>query len=186
MWQSLSFGANYKAAYCMAVCPAGEEVIGPFLHDRAGFIADVARPLQERAEPVFVVPVSDAEAHVIARFPEKTPRPVSNGTRVRTIAEFATRLPLRFSPGKAAGLPGRYHFVFTGNEPTELTVAIDDGSLDVHFGLLGEADLRIEADATTWLDFLAKDVGLLEALLTRRLKIRGPTKLMRAFAIGFP
>src|SRR5262249_14117779 len=23
MWQSLSFGANYKAAYCMAVCPAG-------------------------------------------------------------------------------------------------------------------------------------------------------------------
>jgi ferredoxin len=31
MWQSLSFGANYKAAYCMAVCPAGEDVIGQFL-----------------------------------------------------------------------------------------------------------------------------------------------------------
>src|SRR3954469_25377183 len=27
MWQSLSFGANYKAAYCLSVCPAGEEVI---------------------------------------------------------------------------------------------------------------------------------------------------------------
>src|SRR5262245_56591341 len=27
MWQSLSFGANYKAAYCLAVCPAGEDVI---------------------------------------------------------------------------------------------------------------------------------------------------------------
>ncbi len=26
MWQSLSFGANYKAAYCMSVCPAGEDV----------------------------------------------------------------------------------------------------------------------------------------------------------------
>src|SRR5687767_9100665 len=25
MWQSLSFGANYKAAYCMAVCPRSEE-----------------------------------------------------------------------------------------------------------------------------------------------------------------
>ena len=24
MWQSLSFKADYKAAYCMAVCPAGE------------------------------------------------------------------------------------------------------------------------------------------------------------------
>jgi hypothetical protein len=27
MWQSLSFGANYKSAYCMAVCPAGDDVI---------------------------------------------------------------------------------------------------------------------------------------------------------------
>ena len=31
MRQSLSFGANYKAAYCVAVCPAGEDVIGPVL-----------------------------------------------------------------------------------------------------------------------------------------------------------
>ena len=35
MWQSLSFGANYKAAYCMAVCPAGEDVIGPYLNDKS-------------------------------------------------------------------------------------------------------------------------------------------------------
>ena len=34
MWQSLSFGPNYKAAYCLAVCPAGEDVIGPFLANR--------------------------------------------------------------------------------------------------------------------------------------------------------
>src|SRR6266511_3526915 len=33
MWQSLSYGANYKSAYCLAVCPAGEDVIGPFLAD---------------------------------------------------------------------------------------------------------------------------------------------------------
>ena len=30
MWQSLSYGANYKAAYCLSVCPAGEDVIGPY------------------------------------------------------------------------------------------------------------------------------------------------------------
>src|SRR3954471_20819571 len=38
MWQSLSFGANYKAAYCMAVCPAGEDVIAPFLTNRKQFL----------------------------------------------------------------------------------------------------------------------------------------------------
>ncbi|HVC94773.1 MAG TPA: 4Fe-4S binding protein [Pirellulales bacterium] len=35
-WQSLSFGPNYKAAYCLSVCPAGEDVIGPFLTGPAG------------------------------------------------------------------------------------------------------------------------------------------------------
>ncbi|MDT7677955.1 MAG: hypothetical protein QOD82_5857, partial [Pseudonocardiales bacterium] len=34
VWQSLSFGPNYKAAYCVSVCPAGEDVLGPFLDSR--------------------------------------------------------------------------------------------------------------------------------------------------------
>jgi Fe-S-cluster-containing hydrogenase component 2 len=60
MWQSLSFGANYKAAYCMAVCPAGEDVIGTFLTDRPGFLQQVVKPLQDKEEIVYVVPGSDA------------------------------------------------------------------------------------------------------------------------------
>ena len=63
IWQSLGFGPNYKAAYCMAVCPAGEDVIGPFLADRKEFLKEVVNPLQEKEEPLFVVPGSDAEAH---------------------------------------------------------------------------------------------------------------------------
>jgi Fe-S-cluster-containing hydrogenase component 2 len=35
MWQSLSFGANYKAAYCMSVCPAGEDAIEPSRHSES-------------------------------------------------------------------------------------------------------------------------------------------------------
>src|SRR6185295_15555149 len=46
MWQSLSFKANYKAAYCLAVCPAGEDVIEPYLEDRKGFMDLVLKPLQ--------------------------------------------------------------------------------------------------------------------------------------------
>src|SRR5213083_2551895 len=58
MWQSLSFGANYKAAYCLAVCPAGEDVIAPFLNDRKEFLKDVVKPLQEKKETIYVVPGS--------------------------------------------------------------------------------------------------------------------------------
>ena len=34
-WQSLSYGPNYNAAYCLAACPAGTDVIGPYLADKA-------------------------------------------------------------------------------------------------------------------------------------------------------
>ncbi len=43
VWQSLSFGPQYKAAYCVSVCPAGEDVIGPWLDDRRGHLAEVVR-----------------------------------------------------------------------------------------------------------------------------------------------
>ena len=76
MWQSLAFGANYKAAYCMAVCPAGEDVIGPYLASKKDFADDVMRPLQAKHEPVYVVRGSDAEAHVQKRYPHKTVRHV--------------------------------------------------------------------------------------------------------------
>jgi ferredoxin len=64
MWQSLSFGANYKAAYCLGVCPAGEDVIGPYLTNKAEHLREVVRPLQEKKETVYVVAGSDAEEHV--------------------------------------------------------------------------------------------------------------------------
>ena len=48
MWQSLSFKPNYKAAYCLAVCPAGEDVIEPYLDDRKGFMDLVLKPLVDK------------------------------------------------------------------------------------------------------------------------------------------
>lgn len=79
MWQSLSFKPNYKAGYCMAVCPAGEDVIGAFLDNRREHLDEVVRPLQNKAEPVYVLSGSAAEEHVTRRFPHKTAKPVTNG-----------------------------------------------------------------------------------------------------------
>src|SRR3982750_3962537 len=88
MWQSLSFGANYKAAYCLSVCPAGEDVIGPYLTDKAGHLREVVRPLQEKEETVYVVAGSDAEEHVARRFPLTTVKPVGNGLRPPSLPRF--------------------------------------------------------------------------------------------------
>jgi Fe-S-cluster-containing hydrogenase component 2 len=186
VWQSLSFGANYKAAYCMAVCPAGEEVIGPWLADRKGHLETVVKPLQRKEEPVYVVPGSDAEAYVTTRYPHKTPRRVGNGLRTRSIPAFLAGLPRAFQRGRAGDLDATYHFTFTGAEPAEATVRIASGAIDVARGHVGTPSFRLTADSATWLGFLAKERSLLWALATRRIRIRGPLRLMRAFARCFP
>jgi ferredoxin len=186
MWQSLSFGANYKAAYCLSVCPAGEEVIGPYLTDKSAHVRDTVRPLQEKEETVYVVPGSDAEAHVARRFPRKRVKRVANGLRPRTIGSFLRGLALTFQRGKAEGLDAVYHFTFTGREQRQATVAIKDQTLRVEDGHQGTASLHVTADSETWLGFLAKERGLLWALLRRKIRIRGSPRLLLAFGKCFP
>ena len=43
-WQSLSFGARYKSAYCMAVCPAGENIIDIYKKRRNEWVQQIVRP----------------------------------------------------------------------------------------------------------------------------------------------
>lgn len=83
MWQSLAFKPNYKAAYCLSVCPAGEDVLGPYLEDRRAFLGTVVKPLQEKEEPVYVAVGSDTGEYVQKRFPNKRPVEVTGGRRVR-------------------------------------------------------------------------------------------------------
>jgi len=110
MWQSLSFGANYKAAYCMAVCPAGDDVIAPFKLDRKGFVADIVKPLQEKEETVYVLADSDAESHVAKRYPHKRTTRVGNSLRPSNVRGFLDGMPLVFQRGRAGDLAATYHF----------------------------------------------------------------------------
>jgi ferredoxin len=186
MWQSLSFGANYKAAYCLSVCPAGEDVIGPYLDDKSAHLREVVRPLQEKEETVYVVAGSDAEDHVARRFPHKAIKRVGNGLRPPSIPQFLSGLRLTFQPGKAQGLNAVYHFTFTGKEEKRATITIREGTLQVQDGHQGEPDLHVTTDSETWLGFLAKERSLLWALLRRRIRIKGSPKLLVAFGKCFP
>jgi epoxyqueuosine reductase QueG len=186
MWQSLSFGANYKAAYCLAVCPAGEDVIGPFLTNRATYLNDTVRPLTEKEETLYVIAGSDAEEHASRRFPKKTVKRVSSGIKPPSIDGFLFGLKLTFQPGKARDLNAVYHFAFTGREKKRATVTIREDTLQVQDGHQGEADLLVTADSDTWLGFLAKERSLLWALLRRKIRIKGSPRLLVAFGKCFP
>lgn len=186
MWQSLSYGANYKAANCIAVCPAGEDVIGPFLDDRKNYLKDVVKPFQEKEETVYVVPNSDAEAYVARRFPHKTTKQVSNGFRPTSIKRFLQGLPLAFQRDKTEGLDATYHFTFTGDEPYKATVVIRNKTTQIFEGYVGTADLHITADSRTWLKFLMKEINIVWALIRRKIRVKGPLRLLKAFGKCFP
>jgi len=186
IWQSLSYGPNYKAAYCIGVCPAGEDVIGPFLDDREGYVKKVLRPFTNKVETIYVVPGSDAESYVRKQFPHKPLRLVGNGFRPRSAKAFLQMLPVVFQKGQSKGLDATFHFIFKGEEVFQGTVVIRDQKIQVMLGLEAEPTLRIEADSAAWLRFLRKEQSILTAILTRKIRIRGPIDCLLAFGRCFP
>jgi len=185
-WQSLSFGANYKAAYCLAVCPAGEDVIGPYLQDKGAFKNTTLKPLTDKVENIYVVKNSDAEAHVTKQFPNKSIRHVTNAIRPSSVEKFLRGLPLVFNRHQADGIDAVYHFRFSGAEKRDATITLRDKTIKVEDGLVGKADLLVDADAKTWIGFLRQEKNLIWALLTRKLRLKGDPRLLVKFGKCFP
>jgi epoxyqueuosine reductase QueG len=186
MWQSLAYKPNYKAAYCIAVCPAGEDVLGPFLADRPGHLKNVVKPLTQKVEPVYVVAGTDAEAHVKKRFPRKSVRVVRSSLRPANAQSFFRSMPLIFQKGPARGWNATFHFDLTGTQPVQATVRILDGHLEVEHKLVGKADVTVKADGQMWLDVVSKKRNPVFLVLTGRLKIAGNRKLLDRFSACFP
>jgi epoxyqueuosine reductase QueG len=185
-WQSLSYGPNYNAGYCIAVCPAGDDVIGPYLADKRNHNRTVVEPLTEKSETVYVTKGSDAADHVARRFPHKSIRWVRSGARATSIRGFLFGMPLNFQPGKAAGLDAVYHFTFTGAQAAKATVIIKDRRLKVLQDHQGAANLAVVADGDTWIRFLNKEVSIFRCLVTRAVRLKGSPRLLLAFGKCFP
>ncbi len=189
LWQSLGFGPNYKAAYCLAVCPAGTDVVAAYAENKVRHTRERVKPLQDKVEPVYVIEGSDAEAHVRKRFPHKRVRPARNTLMPRTVRGFVTGMSLGFQRNRAAGMAAMLHFrLKDGSDapPVEATVVIREQALTVRDGLHGTPDVTIEADGATLLEFLRGERGIVRALLTRKIRVRGSVATLRAFGRCFP
>ncbi len=186
MWQSLSYGICNKSSYCMAACPAGKENIADFLSDKKAYKNKVLKPLQENSEDVFVLPNSDAMAHVLKKYPHKQLKKVGSGVRPANVKGFLESLPLVFQKKKAKDLNAVFQFIFTGNENVNGTVEIRNGALEVTLDHTVEPDITITADTAVWLKFLCGETNLFLALITRKIKVKGSPALMKAFERCFP
>jgi putative sterol carrier protein len=63
---------------------------------------------------------------------------------------------------------------------------LHERTIQVRPGLEGTADLAVRADGRSWMRFLAKERGLLGALLRRRIRLRGNPRLLLALGRCFP
>ena len=180
MWQSLAFGPNYKAAYCMAVCPAGEDVLPLYRQDKKGYVDQIVRPLKDKAEPVYVRKGTPAEK-AARRQPNKEIRHVRNPARPLSIQGFIRGLKLVFNPLKAEGESETFEFQFTGKEPASVTVIVKEGKVKTREGLYPEANLRVVADSEAWLRIVNKEALPFRYLLTGKLKVRGNPLLLLKF-----
>jgi len=93
MWQSLAAPPGYKSGYCLAVCPAGEDVLGPYLENRKTFMDTVLRPLQAKTETLYVLPGSHAQEYARRRFPHKPVKEVTGGWQPPTKRPVENPLP---------------------------------------------------------------------------------------------
>jgi len=185
MWQTLVCGPCYKSVYCMAVCPAGDEVIPQYLDDRKAFVDAVVKPLQQKTETVYVLPGSDAEDHVLNKFPHKKVQRVGNGVRPPSVVHFLAAMPIAFQRHKSEGLSATYHFTFSGVENVEATVVIKDKTIKIEQGHVGVADVSVRADAKTWLRVLHKETSMLKQIVLRRIRVKGPLNLFKSFGKCF-
>jgi epoxyqueuosine reductase QueG len=183
MWQSLAHPPGYRAGYCVAVCPAGDDVIGPFLTDRAGYKREVLKPLTGKEETIYVTPGSDAEAHVEHRFPHKRARRAGNSMAAwlayGNIDAFLDLAQHFFQQGKAKGLDLTYHFTFTGEMSAEATMIIRNQRLESTRGHHGAADLHVTVDGALWMKLVTEEQSMVWAILTRRVRLKGPLRVLK-------
>ncbi len=185
-WQSLTSGPHYKAAYCVAACPAGEEVMGEFVHRRKGFVADVVEPLRAKVEPVYVMPDSDAEAHVRKLYPHKTVRLVEGGLYADSVQGFLKGAPLTFQARKSADVRVTVAFRFTGAEAMEVSFRVADGQLSVLPGLAEDADVTVTIEGRLWLEVLSGQRNPVWLVVTGRMKLSGDRAALTRFQGCFP
>ena len=156
MWQSLAFGPNYKSAYCQAVCPAGEDVIGPYMADKAAWRRDVMVPLLRKQESIYVTSGSRAE-HVALRNPSKRVRYIDYRPELSSPANFVLGLRHRFDPTRAVGVRTVIGFTFPDGSVT--VASVRDSQLTLDSPGVGDSNAAVRLSGSEYIQLLHPEIN---------------------------
>jgi len=182
-WQSLSFGPQYKAAYCVSVCPAGKDLIGIYKNDRRDWVKQIVNPLKDKQEPVYVGRDTRAEEHA-RKNRNKEIKIVTNVQHPKSINGFLSGSRVSFEQKHAKGINMTVHFEFNGKQDTKTTIIIANETIDVKEGHMDTANLSIITDSEIWIKMVNKETlpdDDMQAITSGKVKVQGELKLLKQF-----
>lgn len=182
-WQSLSFGPQYKAAYCVSVCPAGKDLFGIYENDRRDWVKSIVKPLKDKQEQVYVGKNTRAEEHA-RKNRNKEIKIVTNVQHPKSINGFLSGSRVSFEQKHARGINMTVHFEFNGKQDTKATIIIVNETIDVKEGHVGKADLAIITDSEIWIKMVNKETSPdddMQVITSGKVKVQGELNLLKQF-----
>lgn len=186
MWQSLSFKPGYKAAYCLSVCPAGSDVLGPFVEDRIAWRKRFVDPLLTKSEIVYVLKGSDAEESVPARLPKKQAKLVDWTIPADDPFSFLFGLTLTFQRRKARGLDATLALTVADHGPLAATLRVSRSRIVVEFREPTAPDATLTLSWAALRTMFRDGLSVAEAVARLGAKIDGDETRAQAIRACFP
>lgn len=205
LWQSLSFGANYKSAYCMAVCPAGDDVIGNYLPDKREYVQEIVRPLKDKKEPVYVQPGTRAEKiarrnsnkdiRLVEPLNPASPVPArqenppvqdfdtpkqekSEMNNPLTCKDIIARMSMTINPTVAGDLTADIQYQISGAEPGKYYLHVENGQCHFYEGETDAPTLTIFTPSEVWLAIAQGELNGTEAMMQGKYRAEGDFELL--------
>ena len=186
MWQSLSFKPGYKAAYCLSVCPAGSDVLGPYMEDKVEYRKRILDPLLAKPETVYVLKNSDAEESIPKRLKTKEVKLVDYNIPSDNPFSFLFGLTLTFQRRKARGIDATLALTISDHGPLHTTVRIRNSKVEVEFKAPETSDASLTVDWKTLQEIFRDGLSLADAAAGRGAVLSGDAEKAQAIRDCFP
>ena len=186
MWQSLSFKPGYKAAYCLSVCPAGSDVLGPFIEDRIDYRKRTLDPLLAKPETVYVLKGSDAEESIPRRLKTKQIKVVDYSISSDDPFSFLFGLTLTFQRRKARGLDAILALTISDRGPLTATLRVHASRIEIDFKAPEVSDASLMLDWQTLQTIFRDGVSVADAMATHGATLTGDIATAQAIRNCFP
>ena len=93
--------------------------------------------------------------------------------------EFLLNLPEKSNKDVLEGHNTRFHFILSGDDGGEITMAIEDGELTAEEGLHGDPTCVVKSSAENLSKLIKKDLNPMMAVLTGKLKISNQSEMLK-------